>query len=257
MVLGFLSPVAGSQTCDIVATTETRCQLTTLAFGANPAIFYRVMSHAAAPRQFLVTLDVEGVLTPEIWLALADEFALDDLRRTTQDEPNYQRLMDGRLSTLATHDITIDRIQKVIANLTPLEGAKSFLDGLREEMQVVLLSDTFEQFIGPLMAQLGQPTILCHHLDIANGRPVSFTPRLASQKLAAVNAFQAMNYGVIAAGDSFNDLEMIDAANAGFLFRAPARIKALRDDLAAFDTYADLTAAILKARDALMPETGA
>lgn len=210
------------------------------------------MSLLPAPRQCLVTLDVEGVLTPEIWLALADEFGLDDLRRTTQDEPDYGLLMQGRIETLAAHDIKIDRIHDVIAGLRPLEGAREFLDFLRREMQVVLLSDTFEQFIGPLMSQLGQPTILCHHLDISDGRIVGFTPRLGNQKRAAVQAFQAMNYGVISAGDSFNDLHMLDAAHVGFLFKAPERIKVARSDLQAFEHYDELVDAILAARHELV-----
>ena len=202
-----------------------------------------------------MTLDVEGVLTPEIWHALAAEFEVPELRRTTQDEPDYGVLMQGRIDILSEHDITIDRIQKVIADLAPLDGAKDFLDGLRSEMQVVLLSDTFEQFIGPLMDQLGRPAILCHHLDIADGRVTGFTPRIDNQKLVAVEAFKAMNYAVISAGDSFNDIHMIDAAHVGFLFRAPEWIRLERDDLQAFDAYDDLTAAILAARSSLMAGT--
>ena len=198
----------------------------------------------SVPRQALVTLDVEGVLTPEIWIALAEAFGIDTLRRTTKDEPDYGLLMKGRINELTAHDLTIHDIQGVIAGLEPLEGAREFLDTLRSEIQVVLLSDTFEQFIGPLMAHLGHPTILCHRLQIEDSRVVDFTPRVDNQKRCAVEAFRAMNYGVIAAGDSFNDLQMIDAAHHGFLFKAPAAIQADRSDLPAFETYDDLLGAI-------------
>lgn len=190
-----------------------------------------------------MVLDVEGVLTPEIWIALADEFDIPELRRTTKDEPDYGLLMAGRIDILGQHDITIDQICTVIAGLKPLDGAKEFLDDLRAETQVILLSDTFEQFIGPLMAQLGYPTILCHRLDIEEGRIVGFAPRVDDQKRRAVQGFQSQNYRVLAAGDSFNDLRMIDAADAGFLFRAPEAIKADRSDLQAFEAYTDLAAA--------------
>jgi len=201
------------------------------------------------PRQSIVTLDVEGVLTPEIWIALAEEFGIDALRRTTKDEPDYGLLMKGRLNELASHDITIHHIQDVIARLRPLDGARDFLDTLRSEIQVVLLSDTFEQFIGPLMAQLGHPTILCHRLQIHDDRIVDFMPRIPNQKRCAVESFRAMNYRVIAAGDSFNDLHMIDAAHHGFLFKAPAAIQAERNDLLAYETYAELLTAIRQATE--------
>ena len=203
-------------------------------------------------RQSMVVLDLEGVLTPEIWIALADEFKIDELRRTTKDEPDYDRLMGARIETLTTHDITIDRIHKVIADLTPLPGAKDFLDELRRETQVVLLSDTFEQFIGPLMGQLGQPAILCHHLDIRDGRIVGFRARIDSQKRRSVEAFQSMNYAVIDVGDSFNDLHMIDAADRGFLFMAPEGIRDQRADLTALDTYDELAAALRVASSELL-----
>ncbi len=204
---------------------------------------------AAPPPQSIVVLDVEGVLTPEIWIALADEYDIAALRRTTKDEPDYQLLMQGRIDVLSEHGITIDRIQKVIEGLEPLEGAKTFLDALRAETQVLLLSDTFEQFISPLMAQLGHPTILCHRLEIdVDGRIIAFRPRVLDQKRRAVEAFQAMNYRVFAAGDSFNDLAMIDAAESGFLFRAPASIAADRSDLEAFVDYDDLLGALRTAR---------
>ncbi len=189
-------------------------------------------------------LDVEGVLTPEIWVAVADEFNISRLRRTTQDEPDYAALMAGRIAALAEHNIGLADIQRVIAKLTPIDGASQFLDELRRTTQVILLSDTFEQFIGPLMAQLGHPTILCHSLDIEADRIVGFTPRLTSQKKRAVEVFQAMGYHVVAAGDSFNDLEMIDAADVGMLFRAPVGICAERPDLECYDSYANFQEAL-------------
>ncbi len=194
----------------------------------------------------MTVLDVEGVLTPEIWIAVAETTGIDTLRRTTKDEPNYQKLMNERIAALADAQITLSDIQGVIATLTPLDGAKEFLDELRSQMQVVLLSDTFEQFISPLMVQLGQPTILCHRLDVADDRIVSFTPRIENQKLRAVEAFQSMNFFVNAAGDSFNDLAMIDGADAGYLFRSPPAIAASRPDLEAFENYDDLLAALLR-----------
>lgn len=206
---------------------------------------------SAPPAQCLVTLDVEGVLTPEIWIALADEFGIEGLRRTTKDEADYELLMAGRIGALREHDITIDRIQKVIADLRPLPGSCEFLDELRAEIQVVLLSDTFEEFIGPLMAQMGHPSILCHRLHIDAGHIVGFTPRVHEQKRRAVEAFRAMNYRVIAAGDSHNDLGMIDAADRGFLFKAPEPIQEQRSDLDAFETFDELLAAIRGARTSL------
>lgn len=194
--------------------------------------------------QFVVVLDVEGVLTPEIWIAVADRFGADELRRTTKDEPDYAKLMQGRIDTLADLGLGLSDIQGVIAQLEPLDGAKDFLDRLRSVTQVVLLSDTFEEFIGPLMAKLGFPTILCHRLQVVDDRIVGFVPRIENQKMAAVHRFQAMNYRVVAAGDSFNDLNMIDAADAGFLFRSPPAIVAQRSDLAAFETYDALFCAL-------------
>ena len=194
--------------------------------------------------QFVVVLDVEGVLTPEIWIAVADRFGADELRRTTKDEPDYAKLMQGRIDTLAGLGLGLSDIQGVIAQLDPLDGAKDFLDRLRSVTQVVLLSDTFEEFIGPLMAKLGFPTILCHRLQVVDDRIVGFVPRIENQKMAAVHGFQAMNYRVVAAGDSFNDLNMIDAADAGFLFRSPPAIVAQRSDLAAFETYDELFCAL-------------
>jgi phosphoserine/homoserine phosphotransferase len=207
---------------------------------------------ATPPTQCIVVLDVEGVLTPEIWIALADTYAIPELRRTTKDEPDYQLLMQGRIDALAEHGITIEGITKVISTLSPLEGAREFLDELRAESQVILLSDTFEQFIAPLMTQLGNPTILCHSLQIdVAGNIVAFAPRVPDQKRRAVEAFKSMNYTVIAAGDSFNDLSMIDAADHGFLFRAPPAIAAERSDLEALEGYDELLEALRETRDEL------
>lgn len=202
------------------------------------------MSAVDSRRQQLVVLDVEGVLTPEIWIAVANETGVEALRRTTKDEPDYDKLMMGRIEALNANGVCLSDIQRIIGGLDPLPGAAEFLDELRARTQVVLLSDTFEQFISPLMAKLGNPTILCHRLDVVDDCVVNFTPRIADQKRCAVEAFHSLNYRVIAAGDSFNDLSMIDAADVGFLFKAPQRIRDDRSDLRAFDTHPELLAAI-------------
>lgn len=201
-------------------------------------------------RQQVVVLDVEGVLTPEIWVAVADATGVEALRRTTQDEPDYQKLMQGRIDALAENGVCLSDIQQVVAGLRPLPGSGDFLDALRARTQVVLLSDTFEQFISPLMAQLSNPTILCHRLDVIDDCIVRFAPRIADQKRRAVEAFHGLNYRVLAAGDSFNDLSMIDEADVGFLFRAPQRIRDQRNDLEAFDSYDDLLGAFAAATEA-------
>ena len=207
---------------------------------------------AQPPPQCLITLDVEGVLTPEIWIALADHFGVDELKRTTKDEPNYQLLMEERISLLHEHEIRIDDIRQVIASLTPLEGALEFLDSLRSEFPVVLLSDTFEEFIGPLMQQLGNPLILCHRLNVdETGVVTSFSQRTPEQKFHSVRSFQELNYKVIAAGDSYNDLSMIDKADAGFLFRAPENVRVERSDLVCFEEYDELFGAISNAAESL------
>ncbi|HJM28556.1 MAG: bifunctional phosphoserine phosphatase/homoserine phosphotransferase ThrH [Acidimicrobiales bacterium] len=200
------------------------------------------------PAQCLITLDVEGVLTPEIWIALSDYFGITELKRTTKDEPDYQLLMNARIDLLNKHGIVINDIEKVISSLTPLEGAKHFLDALRAKFPVVLLSDTFEEFIGPLMRQLGDPLILCHRLGIdSSGVVTKFSQRTPDQKFHSVRSFQELNYKVIAAGDSYNDLSMIDQANSGFLFRAPANVRSERNDLVSFEEYDELFEAILVA----------
>ncbi len=195
--------------------------------------------------QFLVTLDVEGVLTPEIWIAVANHFGIDALKKTTKDEPDYQLLMDERIGLINEHKISLSDIQSVISSLTPLEGALDFLTELRSTVSVVLLSDTFEEFIGPLMLQLQNPLVLCHRLLVNNdGYISSFVERTPNQKFEAVAAFKKLNYQVIAAGDSYNDLSMIDHADAGFLFRAPEHVRTERSDLICHDDYSDLLTSI-------------
>jgi phosphoserine/homoserine phosphotransferase len=195
-------------------------------------------------RQHLVTLDLEGVLTPEIWIAVADASGVTELRRTTRDEPDYDVLMRGRLALLDEHGLTMSRISDVIASLDVLAGARDFLDELRATTQVVILSDTFEQFAAPFMRQLGMPTILCHRLVVDDDRIVDYRLRQADQKRHAVAAFRALNYRVIAAGDSYNDASMLGAADAGFWFHAPATIAAQFPQFAAVESYDALFAAI-------------
>jgi phosphoserine / homoserine phosphotransferase len=198
-------------------------------------------------RPTLVALDVEGVLLPEIWIAVAERTGVDELRRTTRDEPDYDALMRGRLELLDRHGLGLSLITDTIAGLTPLPGAVQFLDELRARTQVVLLSDTFAEFARPLMAQLGWPTILCHNLEIVDDRIVGYRLRLPDQKRQAVLAFQALGYKVIAGGDSYNDVSMLLAADAGFLFRAPHNVRAEFPQLTAYDTFEELGTAIAAA----------
>ncbi|MTA70163.1 MAG: bifunctional phosphoserine phosphatase/homoserine phosphotransferase ThrH, partial [Actinobacteria bacterium] len=172
----------------------------------------------------MVTLDLEGVLVPEIWIAVAEATGIEELRRTTRDEPNYDLLMRQRLALLAEHNLTMSAIAQVISTLHPLPGAKDFLDALREKTQVIILSDTFEQFGLPFMRQLGMPTLLCHRLIVENDRIVDFELRQVDQKRHAVEAFKALNYIVAAAGDSYNDTAMLATADSGFLFHAPDNV---------------------------------
>jgi len=195
-------------------------------------------------QQTIVTLDVEGVLVPEIWIAVAERTAIDGLRRTTRDEPDYDVLMRYRLDLLDEHGLTMSLIEDVIAGLEPLDGALTFLDELRAETQVILLSDTFEQFARPLMRHLGWPTVLCHRLVVTDDRIVNYELRQPNQKQHAVEALRALNYRVIAAGDSYNDTTMLGAADAGYLFHAPANVIAEFPQFPALDTYGDLLAAI-------------
>lgn len=183
---------------------------------------------------------MEGVLTPEIWIAVAAKTGIPELRRTTRDEPDYDKLMTGRLKILDQHGLKLSDIQQVIGTLRPLDGAKAFLDELRSQMQVIILSDTFEQFASPLLHQLGWPTLLCHRLVVENDRIVDYRLRVPEQKQRAVAAFKLLNYHVIAAGDSFNDTAMLSEAHVGFLFRAPDNVKEQFPQFKAVESYADL-----------------
>ena len=199
------------------------------------------------PRQTVVTLALEGVLVPEIWIAVAERTGLEALRRTTRDEPNYDTLMKYRLDILAREGLTMSLISDVIAGLEPLPGAKDFLDALRARTQVIILSDTFEQFGAPLMRHLGMPTILCHQLIVRDDRIVDYALRMPDQKRHAVNALRGLNYRVVAAGDSYNDAAMLGAADAGFWFHAPDTIVAEFPQFPANHTYDELFAAITAA----------
>jgi phosphoserine / homoserine phosphotransferase len=183
---------------------------------------------------------MEGVLTPEIWIAVAEKTGIKELRRTTRDEPDYDKLMRGRLKILDQHGLKLSDIQQVIGSLRPLDGAKEFLDELRSLVQVIILSDTFEQFAAPLLRQLGWPTLLCHRLVVENDRIVDYKLRVPEQKQKAVAAFKLLNYDVISGGDSFNDTAMLIEANIGFLFRAPDNVKQQFPQFKAVDAYADL-----------------
>jgi phosphoserine/homoserine phosphotransferase len=190
---------------------------------------------------------MEGVLTPEIWIAVAEKTGIAELRRTTRDEPDYDKLMQSRLAILDQHGLKLSEIQKVIGTLELLPGARAFMDTLRSQVQVLILSDTFEQFAAPFMRQLGMPTLLCHTLIVENDKIVNYKLRLPDQKREAVAAFKKLNYRVIAAGDSFNDTSMLKEADAGFLFHAPDNIKAQFPEFKAVDEYDDLLALINKA----------
>ncbi len=205
------------------------------------------MSGADLPQQSIVTLDLEGVLVPEIWIAVAERTGIEELRRTTRDEPDYDRLMGYRIDLLERHGLTLSLISDVIAGLSPLDGARAFVDELRARTQLIILSDTFEQFGRPLMAQLGFPTLFCHRLVVADDRIVGYRLRQPDQKRHAVEAFRSLNYRVIAAGDSYNDTAMLGAAHAGFLFHAPPNVITEFPQYPALDTYEDLLAAILAA----------
>lgn len=196
-------------------------------------------------QQTIVTLDLEGVLVPEIWIAFAEKTGIPELRRTTRDEPDYDVLMKGRLAILDQHGLKLPDIQDVISTLSPMEGAKAFLDELRARTQVIILSDTFEEFAQPLMRHLGMPSIFCHHLETDNaGRIVDYKLRQPNQKQKAVAAFKSLNYKVIAAGDSFNDTTMLGEADRGFFFHAPESIRAQFPHFQGFDRYEDLLNAI-------------
>jgi phosphoserine/homoserine phosphotransferase len=191
-------------------------------------------------KQAIVTLDMEGVLTPEIWIAVAEKTKIQELRRTTRDEPDYDKLMRGRLAILDKHGLKLSDIQRVIGTLQPLPGAKAFLDELRSLVQTVILSDTFEQFATPLLRHLNWPTLLCHKLVVENDRIVDYRLRIRDQKREAVAAFRRMNYNVISAGDSYNDTAMLLEANTGFLIHAPEKVKKEFPQFKAVENHADL-----------------
>ena len=204
------------------------------------------MAVAQQAHQTIVTLDLEGVLIPEIWIAVAETTGIPELRRTTRDEPDYDLLMRQRLAILDQHGLTMSAIEEVISTLRPLPGALDFLNALREQTQVIILSDTFEQFGRPFMRQLGMPTLFCHRLIVENDRIVDFELRQVDQKRHAVKAFKGLNYRVVAAGDSYNDTAMLGAADAGFLFHAPENVKREFPQFQALNEFAELLEAISK-----------
>ena len=196
----------------------------------------------------IVCLDLEGVLVPEIWIAFAEETGISELKRTTRDEPDYDKLMNYRINILKEHGLGLKEIQETIAKIDPMPGAKKFLDELREMTQVIIISDTFTQFAGPLMKKLGYPTIFCNSLEVADdGEITGFKMRIENSKLTTVKALQSIGYDTIASGDSHNDLGMNKASKAGFLFRSTEEIKKEYPELPAFETYDELMDAIKKA----------
>ena len=194
---------------------------------------------------YVTCLDLEGVLVPEIWIAFAEASGIPALRRTTRDEPDYDKLMHYRMDILREHGLGLKEIQATIAKIDPMPGAKEFLDELRSMTQVLILSDTFTQFATPLMKKLGYPTLMCNTLEVAeDGHIAGYHMRVADSKLSTVKALQSCGFDTIASGDSFNDLAMIRASKAGFLFRSTEKIKADNPDLPAFETYDKLLNAI-------------
>ncbi|EDM98805.1 phosphoserine phosphatase/homoserine phosphotransferase bifunctional protein [Pseudoflavonifractor capillosus ATCC 29799] len=199
---------------------------------------------------YITCLDMEGVLVPEIWIAFAEASGIPELKRTTRDEPDYDKLMNWRLGVLKEHGLGLKEIQDTIATIDPMPGAKEFLDELRSFTQVIILSDTFEQFAQPLMKKLGWPTLFCNTLEVApDGMITGFKMRCPQSKLTTVKALQSIGYDTIASGDSFNDLGMIQASKAGFLFRSTEQIKADYPQIPAYEEFDDLIAAIRKAMD--------
>lgn len=197
---------------------------------------------------YIVCLDLEGVLVPEIWIAFAEASGIPELKRTTRDEPDYEKLMNWRLGILKEHKLGLKEIQETIAKIDPLPGAKEFLDELRSITQVIIISDTFTQFASPLMQKLGWPTIFCNSLEVAeSGEITGFKMRIADSKLSTVKALQSIGYDTIAGGDSYNDLGMIQAGKVGFLFKSTDKIKADNPQLPAYETYEELMAAIKRA----------
>ncbi len=199
---------------------------------------------------YITCLDLEGVLVPEIWIAFAEASGIPELKRTTRDEPDYNKLMTWRLGILKEHGLGLREIQQTIATIDPIPGAKEFLDELRSISQVIIISDTFEQFAAPLMKKLGMPTIFCNSLEVAqSGEITGFRMRCEQSKLTTVKALQSIGYETIASGDSYNDLAMIKASKAGFLFKSTDKIKADNPNIPAFEEYGELMAAIKKAMD--------
>lgn len=193
----------------------------------------------------IVCLDMEGVLVPEIWIAFAEESGIPELKKTTRDEPDYDKLMRYRLDILKQHGLGLKEVQETISKIEPMDGAKEFLDELRSLTQVIILSDTFTQFAGPLMKKLGMPTIFCNTLEVAdNGEITGFRMRVENSKLTTVKALQSIGFETIASGDSYNDLGMIKASKAGFLFKSTDKIKADYPELPAYETYDELLTAI-------------
>lgn len=196
----------------------------------------------------IVCLDLEGVLVPEIWIAFAEESGIPELKRTTRDEPDYDKLMNWRIQILKEHGLGLKEIQETIAKIDPMPGAKEFLDELRSITQVIIISDTFTQFASPLMEKLGWPTIFCNSLEVAEtGEITGFKMRCEKSKLTTVKALQSIGYDTIASGDSHNDLGMIQASKAGFLFRSTDAIKKEYPELPAYEEYSELLAAIKEA----------
>ena len=197
---------------------------------------------------YITCLDVEGVLVPEIWVAFAEESGIPELKKTTRDEPDYDKLMKWRLGVLKEHGLGLKEIQETIEKIQPLPGAKEFLDELRSFSQVILISDTFAEFASPLMEKLGRPTLFCNSLEVAeNGEIIGYKMRVEQTKLTPVKALQSIGYDTIASGDSYNDLGMIQASKAGFLFRSTDKIKADYPQISAYETYDELLGAIRKA----------
>lgn len=197
---------------------------------------------------YITCLDVEGVLVPEIWVAFAEESGIPELKKTTRDEPDYDKLMKWRLGVLKEHGLGLKEIQETIEKIQPLPGAKEFLDELRSFSQVILISDTFAEFASPLMEKLGRPTLFCNSLEVAeNGEITGYKMRVEQTKLTTVKALQSIGYDTIASGDSYNDLGMIQASKAGFLFRSIDKIKADYPQISAYETYDELLGAIRKA----------
>ena len=196
----------------------------------------------------IVCLDMEGVLVPEIWVAFSEKTGLPELKKTTRDEPDYDKLMQFRIKVLKEKGMGLKEIQDVISQIDPLPGAREFVDRLRENVQVIILSDTFYQFAMPLIKKLGYPTLFCNNLEVApNGEITGYRMRVEKSKYSTVRALQSIGFDTIAAGDSYNDIGMIDASKAGFLFRTTEKLKAERPDLKRYETYDELYDAIMEA----------